>query len=114
MFSVRRMRWGAGLIVLATTTTPLASGCASRDCAEERAGQQRCVGNRVETCNDDGTLSYESCSAKGLFCSDELLACVTEDVAMTGSGGGTGQAGGAGTGGDPAGGGAAMGGAGGN
>lgn len=65
----------------------LASGCASRDCAEERAGEQRCVGNRIETCNEDGTLTYESCSSRGLFCSDELLACVTEEVAMSGAGG---------------------------
>lgn len=62
-------------------------GCTSRDCDEARAGQVRCVGNRVELCNEDGTLSYESCSTQGLVCSEVHGACVTEQVAMTGSGG---------------------------
>ena len=81
--------------VLAVAGVLLAPGCASRDCAEERAGDQRCVGNRIETCNEDGTLTYESCSTRGLFCSEELLACVTEEVAMTGSGGSDAGVGGA-------------------
>ena len=90
--------------VLAMAALPLTPSCASRDCAEERAGERRCVGNRIETCNEDGTLSYESCSTRGLFCSDELLACVTEEVAMSGAGGGSsaggsGASGGAGAGG---------------
>ena len=97
-----RDRWGVGAVVLALAVTPLMPSCASRDCAEERAGEQRCVGNRIETCNEDGTLTYESCSSRGLFCSDELLACVTAEVAMSGSGGGASGGNGAqgGTGGD--------------
>ena len=86
--------------LLALASLPLAPGCASRDCAEERAGEQRCVGNRIETCNDDGTLTYESCSSRGLFCSAELLACVTEEVAMTGAGGSSDGGGGPATGGN--------------
>jgi hypothetical protein len=97
------------LVLVGGVTMTHTWGCASRDCAEERAGEQRCVGNRIETCNEDGTLTYESCSAKDLFCSEELLACVTEEVAMSGSGTGGGSAGGGGAGGDggsPGGGGA--------
>lgn len=71
--------------------------CSSRDCAVERQGQTRCVGNRVETCTVDGQLEYEGCAARGLVCSETLGACVTAEVAMatstaasSGSGGGGG------------------------
>jgi hypothetical protein len=76
----------------------LSSGCDNRDCAADRAGDVRCVSNRIETCNEDGTLTYEGCSDRGLVCSAELRACVTEEVAMTTTGSGGMASGGAGAG----------------
>ena len=78
----------AAVVLLIVVAIASAQGCDARDCAEERSGQQRCVNNRLETCNEDGTLSYESCNSRGLVCSEELKACVTAEVAMTTSGGG--------------------------
>ncbi len=93
------MRTALGVLALLLVAAPLwvVSSCSARDCDEARAGQVRCVGNRVELCNADGTLSYESCSSQGLVCSEHHQACVTEQVAMTGSGGmgGAGGSGGA-------------------
>jgi hypothetical protein len=69
-------------------------GCAARDCSEERAGQVRCVSNRVELCEDDGTLTYTSCAAQGLVCSEKHGGCVSSDVAnATSSGGSSGDGG---------------------
>lgn len=87
--------WGllaAGLGLSLTSST----SCTSRDCSEERAGQVRCVANRSEVCNPDGTLTYTSCTAMGLFCSEENGGCVTEDILNASGGGGSGPAGGAG------------------
>lgn len=68
------------------------SACTARDCGEERAGQVRCIANRSETCNADGTLTYVSCTAQGLFCSVEKGGCVTKDI-LNSTGGGTGEGG---------------------
>ena len=70
--------------------------CTSRDCAVERQGQTRCVGNQLETCTTEGTLEYESCAAKGLVCSAERSACVTTEVAMATSSATSGGSGGSG------------------
>ena len=84
--------------------------CTSRECAEQRAGQVRCVGNQLETCTADGSLVYESCASIGLVCSQFHEGCVTPEVAMTtsststsngsgGAGGATSSSSGAGAGG---------------
>lgn len=72
--------------------------CTTRDCSEDRAGQARCISNRLELCNADGTLSYQSCTAAGLYCSEEHGGCVTKDVldGTTGTGGAGGAGGGEG------------------
>ncbi len=60
--------------------------CTTRDCAEERAGQVRCVANRLETCEADGTLTYQSCTVERLVCSEKHRGCVTQDL-LEGAGG---------------------------
>ncbi|MSP25831.1 MAG: hypothetical protein EXR75_11855 [Myxococcales bacterium] len=73
------------------------SACAPpTECAKERAGQVRCVGNQVERCESDQQLSYEPCAPKDLVCSVAHGACVTPEVAMSTSAStsGTGGAGG--------------------
>lgn len=88
----------AGISIAATS----ASACTTRDCAEERAGQVRCVANRAELCEADGSLVYTSCTTQGLFCSEDHGGCVTEEIInMTSSSAGGSGAGGNNTGGDP-------------
>lgn len=74
----------AGIAIAATS----GSACTTRDCAEERAGQVRCVANRAELCEADGSLVYTSCTTQGLFCSEQHGGCVTKDVLDMSAGGG--------------------------
>lgn len=76
-------------------------GCATRDCAEEREGTVRCVGNQLERCVD-GDVLYEPCTSQGLICSEFRQGCVTQDVIDqdNGGAGGTGAGGDDGSGGD--------------
>jgi hypothetical protein len=77
-----------GLVLfLAAGASMIPSACTTRDCSEDRAGQARCISNRLELCNDDGTVSYQSCTANALFCSEIHKGCVTKEV-LSGSGGG--------------------------
>lgn len=88
---MRRRRWSTaggwlgGAVGLALV---LASpeACSTRDCAEEREGTVRCVGNQLERCVG-GDVLYEPCTPRGLICSEANEGCVTQDVIEAGSGG---------------------------
>jgi uncharacterized membrane protein YgcG len=74
----------------------LGPACTTRDCPEERAGQTRCVGNQLETCQADGSLAYESCARSGLVCSEKHGSCVPPGFDASGGGGSGGEPGGGG------------------
>lgn len=103
-------RVGFGIGMFALALSPLAGACKGKDCADERIGQKRCVGNRLETCGPNNELIYDSCTdnpGEDKYCSPLLKACVTKEIfdAQTASvGTGAGGAGGAtaGTGGSTA------------
>lgn len=83
-------RVGFAVGILGLVMSPLASGCKGQDCADERVGEQRCVGNRLEICGSNNMLSYDSCTSHpGLdkYCSAVANACVTKEIydAQTGS-----------------------------
>jgi plastocyanin len=62
---MKRTSWifkvGFGTAALVVGIGWAGQACKGIDCSPERAGQVRCVGNKIETCNEDGTLAYDSC-----------------------------------------------------
>lgn len=96
------LRSGTSLVVLLSAfggALALSVSCSPPiECASERIGQVRCVGNQVERCGQDNQLTYEPCSPKGLECSVQHQGCVTSEIAMSTSS--TASVGGGGAGGD--------------
>ena len=83
MASTLIYRVGFGIGMLALAASSLASACKGKDCADERVGQSRCVGNRIEFCGANNELSYDSCTVhpgNDKYCSPLLNACVTKEI----------------------------------
>ena len=78
---IYRLSLGVGALTLALSS--MVGACKGKDCADERIGQKRCVGNRLETCGPNNELSYDSCTDnEGLdkYCSAAHKACVTKEI----------------------------------
>jgi plastocyanin len=76
-------RLGFGVGVLSLALSSMGGGCKGKDCADERIGQKRCVGNRLETCGPNNELTYDSCTdneGPNKYCSAAHKACVTKDI----------------------------------
>lgn len=79
--SLVRLVLGVGF--LSTVLTAFTGACKTDECSVERIGQKRCVGNRLELCNPDLTLSYDSCTdnvGDNKYCSAAHKACVTKEI----------------------------------
>lgn len=92
---MKRTRWifkvGFGTAALVVGIGWAGEACKGRDCSPERAGQVRCVGDRIETCNDDGSIAYASCAeqcqgngTKKCWCvfytKQKQAVCTTKDL----------------------------------
>lgn len=76
-----RVGFSVGALCLALSS--FSSACRGKDCADERIGQKRCVGNRLETCGPNNELLYDSCTdneGANKYCSAAHEACVTKEV----------------------------------
>ncbi|MBM4374657.1 MAG: hypothetical protein FJ095_06205 [Deltaproteobacteria bacterium] len=77
------LRVGIGVGALCLALSTFSSACRGKDCADERIGQKRCVGNRLETCGPNNELSYDSCTdneGENKYCSVAHKACVTKEI----------------------------------
>jgi plastocyanin len=77
------LRVGIGVGALCLALSSLSTACRGKDCADERIGQKRCVGNRLETCGPNNELLYDSCTGnagENKYCSAAHKACVAKEV----------------------------------